>query len=54
MYLEGRGVKKNLGEARQWLEKAVISGGTIGKDAQKRLDELDEMEGKKKDRCVIM
>ncbi|KAG1047777.1 hypothetical protein G6F43_009795 [Rhizopus delemar] len=54
MYLEGRGVKKNLGEARQWLEKAVVSGGTIGKDAQKRLDELDEMEGKKKDRCVIM
>ncbi|CAO3687276.1 unnamed protein product [Rhizopus microsporus] len=56
MYTEGRGVKKDLEEARKWLEKASASGGKIGKDAQKRIEELDQIEGKKKnnDRCNIM
>ncbi|KAI8993306.1 hypothetical protein BDB01DRAFT_775845 [Pilobolus umbonatus] len=54
MYSEGRGVKKDMEESRQWLEKAAVKGGTIGKDAAARLKELDEIEGKKKDRCSIM
>ncbi|KAI9364111.1 hypothetical protein BD770DRAFT_379292 [Pilaira anomala] len=54
MYSEGRGVKHDLDEARVWLQKAVEGGGTIGKDAQKRLDELDQIQGKQKDKCNIM
>ncbi|MBM6388175.1 MAG: sel1 repeat family protein [Paenibacillus sp.] len=54
MYSEGRGVKSDLDEARGWLQKAAAGGGSIGKDAQKRLDELDEIQGKKKDKCTIM
>ncbi|GAA5809265.1 hypothetical protein MFLAVUS_002670 [Mucor flavus] len=54
MYSEGRGVKSDLDEAREWLQKAAAGGGSIGKDAQKRLDELDEIQGKKKDKCTIM
>jgi TPR repeat protein len=55
MYSEGRGVKKDLGEARLWLEKAAASGGGIGKDAQKRIDQLDALAGKRGgSRCTIM
>lgn len=54
MYSEGRGVKSDLDEARNWLQKAAAGGGSIGKDAQKRLDEIDEIQGKKKDKCTIM
>lgn len=54
MYSEGRGVKQDNDESRHWLEKAAVKGGTIGKDAEKRLKEMDEIEGKKKDRCNIM
>ncbi|KAG2198767.1 hypothetical protein INT47_010553, partial [Mucor saturninus] len=54
MYSEGRGVKSDLDEARQWLEKAAATGGSIGKDAQKRIDELDQIQGKKRDKCSIM
>ncbi|KAG0175109.1 hypothetical protein DFQ30_000592 [Apophysomyces sp. BC1015] len=52
MYTEGRGVKKDLNQARQWLEKAAAAGGPIGKDAQKRLDELNNRQGDSK--CTIM
>ena len=54
MYSEGRGVKSDLDEARQWLEKAAAQGGSIGKDAQKRIEQLDEIQGKKRDKCNIM
>lgn len=56
MYAEGRGVKKDLNESRSWLEKAAAIGGAIGKDAQKRIDQLDEIQGKNKggSRCTIM
>ncbi|KAG1462010.1 hypothetical protein G6F56_005605 [Rhizopus delemar] len=54
MYYEGRGVKKDMEEARHWLEKVSTAGGNIGKDAQKRLNELDKLEGKNKDKCSIM
>ncbi|KAI8095083.1 uncharacterized protein B0P05DRAFT_524632 [Gilbertella persicaria] len=55
MYSEGRGVKPDLGEAKKWLEKAAKMGGSIGKDAQKRIEQLDEIQGKKKnDKCTIM
>lgn len=56
MYSEGRGVKTDFDEARSWLGKAVELGGPIGKDAQKRIDQLDEIQGKKRDgsRCNIM
>ncbi|KAI7907933.1 uncharacterized protein BX663DRAFT_528545 [Cokeromyces recurvatus] len=55
MYTEGRGVKVDLNEARHWLEKSATAGGSIGKDAQKRLNDLDEIQGKKKDtKCNIM
>lgn len=54
MYSEGRGVKSDLQEARKWLEKAAAAGGAIGKDAQKRIDQLDEIQGKKRDKCTIM
>ncbi|KAI9474001.1 MAG: hypothetical protein EXX96DRAFT_541648 [Benjaminiella poitrasii] len=55
MYSEGRGVKADLNEARQWLEKAAAAGGSIGKDAEKRIDQLDDIQGKKKDtKCIVM
>ncbi|KAL0135780.1 sel1 domain-containing protein [Mucor lusitanicus] len=54
MYSEGRGVKSDLDEARAWLEKAASQGGSIGKDAQKRIEQLDEIQGKKRDKCNIM
>lgn len=58
MYSEGRGVKADLDEARNWLQKAAKVGGSIGKDAQKRIDQLDEIQGGKKksgdSKCVVM
>ncbi|KAI8343804.1 hypothetical protein EDC96DRAFT_522115 [Choanephora cucurbitarum] len=54
MYSEGRGVKADLEEARKWLDKAAALGGSIGKDAQKRIQQLDEIEGKDKSKCNIM
>ncbi|KAI8364754.1 uncharacterized protein BYT42DRAFT_596179 [Radiomyces spectabilis] len=54
MYAEGRGVKKDLDEARQWLSKAAASGGAIGKDAEKRLAELNKDNSASKSPCVIM
>ncbi|KAI9316371.1 hypothetical protein BX666DRAFT_1949917 [Dichotomocladium elegans] len=41
MYIQGDGVKRDLTEARAWLEKAAAQGGTMGKDAEKRLAELN-------------
>ncbi|KAL0090475.1 hypothetical protein J3Q64DRAFT_1730004 [Phycomyces blakesleeanus] len=53
MYIEGCGVKKDLDEARALLEKAIVKGGAIGKDAQKRLDELDNVK-KDSSKCTVM
>jgi TPR repeat protein len=56
MYVEGRGVKKNLDEARQLFEKVAGKGGPIGKDAQKRIQEIDQAQGINQggSKCVIM
>ncbi|KAI9278931.1 hypothetical protein BDA99DRAFT_19372 [Phascolomyces articulosus] len=53
MYMQGHGVKQDLAQARHWFEMVVAKGGSIGKEAQKSLDELN---GKKSDgsRCSIM
>ncbi|KAI7870979.1 hypothetical protein BDF14DRAFT_1767073 [Spinellus fusiger] len=53
MYVEGRGVRKDLEEARSLLIKAAASGGSIGKESQRR---LEAMEGspKEKSKCAIM
>ncbi|KAI8979400.1 hypothetical protein BDF20DRAFT_835428 [Mycotypha africana] len=55
MYAEGRGVKPDLEESKTWLAKAAAIGGPIGKDAQKRIEEIDRIQGKKDDsKCTIM
>ncbi|CAO3636797.1 unnamed protein product [Cunninghamella blakesleeana] len=52
MYLEGRGLQKDVDQARFWFEKAISKGGTIGKEAQKQLQSLDDKKNNSK--CMIM
>ncbi|CAO3635755.1 unnamed protein product [Cunninghamella echinulata] len=52
MYLEGRGLEKDIDQARLWFEKAIAKGGTIGKEAQKQLQSLDDKKNNSK--CILM
>ncbi|KAI8060062.1 hypothetical protein BC940DRAFT_312892 [Gongronella butleri] len=55
MYRYGNGIKKDIGQARHWLEKAVAIGGPVGDDAQKQLDELQPIKSERgTGACVIM